>query len=305
MSRTFTRTARPTRPAYDCRPGPVSSRHWRPFCSERCKLLDLGNWVDGQYRSGWSGHDRPERTADHLTPADSAVGTRRIIERRVSAGHDCLTLSNTAWLTRWAINGQPHGDAQYEISGHRRHDPMPWICGRSRSTRTILASCSNDPAFLNTASCEERDHLHRRTQGHPAISGIPDRTAGQAEYVSSRSAYLLLEWQACRPRPSWPTWRARTLSRARDPARERQEVHEGFRYDAHPMGIFLCSRASAPSRRSTPRPRRSTTRPLGTVRPCDSLRRSRRASPPTPASGTAWASHTSIRTASSATPATS
>ena len=23
---------------------------WRPFCSERCKLLDLGNWVDEKYR---------------------------------------------------------------------------------------------------------------------------------------------------------------------------------------------------------------------------------------------------------------
>lgn len=29
--------------------------HWkdnphRPFCSERCKLLDLGHWADGSYR---------------------------------------------------------------------------------------------------------------------------------------------------------------------------------------------------------------------------------------------------------------
>ena len=23
---------------------------WRPFCSERCKLLDLAQWVDGGYR---------------------------------------------------------------------------------------------------------------------------------------------------------------------------------------------------------------------------------------------------------------
>ena len=23
---------------------------WRPFCSERCKLLDLQNWLDGRYR---------------------------------------------------------------------------------------------------------------------------------------------------------------------------------------------------------------------------------------------------------------
>jgi len=23
---------------------------WRPFCSERCRLLDLGNWVGERYR---------------------------------------------------------------------------------------------------------------------------------------------------------------------------------------------------------------------------------------------------------------
>ncbi len=23
---------------------------FRPFCSERCKLIDLGAWVDGEYR---------------------------------------------------------------------------------------------------------------------------------------------------------------------------------------------------------------------------------------------------------------
>jgi endogenous inhibitor of DNA gyrase (YacG/DUF329 family) len=23
---------------------------WRPFCSERCKLIDLGQWATGAYR---------------------------------------------------------------------------------------------------------------------------------------------------------------------------------------------------------------------------------------------------------------
>ncbi len=23
---------------------------WRPFCSERCKLIDLGKWADSEYR---------------------------------------------------------------------------------------------------------------------------------------------------------------------------------------------------------------------------------------------------------------
>jgi endogenous inhibitor of DNA gyrase (YacG/DUF329 family) len=31
-----------------CRTHPVDAL-WRPFCSERCKLLDLGHWLDGTY----------------------------------------------------------------------------------------------------------------------------------------------------------------------------------------------------------------------------------------------------------------
>lgn len=23
---------------------------WRPFCSERCKMVDLGRWLDGSYQ---------------------------------------------------------------------------------------------------------------------------------------------------------------------------------------------------------------------------------------------------------------
>jgi hypothetical protein len=32
-----------------CRTHPVDPR-WRPFCSERCKWLDLSKWLDGEYR---------------------------------------------------------------------------------------------------------------------------------------------------------------------------------------------------------------------------------------------------------------
>jgi len=24
----------------------TTKQHWRPFCSERCKLIDLGSWFD-------------------------------------------------------------------------------------------------------------------------------------------------------------------------------------------------------------------------------------------------------------------
>jgi uncharacterized protein len=33
----------------ECRARPVDPQ-WRPFCSERCKILDLARWADGSYR---------------------------------------------------------------------------------------------------------------------------------------------------------------------------------------------------------------------------------------------------------------
>ena len=30
-------------------PEPAQSSHF-PFCSERCKLIDLGRWLDGRYQ---------------------------------------------------------------------------------------------------------------------------------------------------------------------------------------------------------------------------------------------------------------
>ena len=32
-----------------CRRRPVDPA-WRPFCSERCKMADLGRWLGGEYR---------------------------------------------------------------------------------------------------------------------------------------------------------------------------------------------------------------------------------------------------------------
>jgi endogenous inhibitor of DNA gyrase (YacG/DUF329 family) len=32
-----------------CRERPAVAA-WRPFCSERCKLADLGRWLNGGYR---------------------------------------------------------------------------------------------------------------------------------------------------------------------------------------------------------------------------------------------------------------
>lgn len=35
-------------------------QRWRPFCSERCKLIDLGSWADESYRIGDNEQKAPE-----------------------------------------------------------------------------------------------------------------------------------------------------------------------------------------------------------------------------------------------------
>ncbi|MFA5422825.1 MAG: DNA gyrase inhibitor YacG [Phycisphaerae bacterium] len=41
------------------KPGDNKSGRFFPFCSERCKLIDLGAWLEGQYRISAEGK-RPE-----------------------------------------------------------------------------------------------------------------------------------------------------------------------------------------------------------------------------------------------------
>ena len=34
---------------------------WRPFCSERCKMIDLGAWASESYRVGGPNQGDPEK----------------------------------------------------------------------------------------------------------------------------------------------------------------------------------------------------------------------------------------------------
>lgn len=47
-----------------------NAQPWKPFCSERCKLIDLGSWADESYRipeSGRSGLDDSAAVDDSAT----------------------------------------------------------------------------------------------------------------------------------------------------------------------------------------------------------------------------------------------
>ena len=52
-----------------CRKRPIDQA-WRPFCSERCKLLDLRDWVDERYRIP----DDTGRTVSDDTPFSDEGG---------------------------------------------------------------------------------------------------------------------------------------------------------------------------------------------------------------------------------------
>ncbi len=41
-----------------------------PFCSSRCQLVDLGHWLDGEYRVP----GEPAEVADSGIPSDSSEG---------------------------------------------------------------------------------------------------------------------------------------------------------------------------------------------------------------------------------------
>ena len=47
--------------------GPKDWPEW-PFCSPRCKLIDLGRWLDGSYRI-----ESPAREEEDLDDADDDV----------------------------------------------------------------------------------------------------------------------------------------------------------------------------------------------------------------------------------------
>jgi endogenous inhibitor of DNA gyrase (YacG/DUF329 family) len=38
----------------------LQSEHWKPFCSERCKLIDLGAWIDECHRIPGDETDIPD-----------------------------------------------------------------------------------------------------------------------------------------------------------------------------------------------------------------------------------------------------
>ena len=51
--------------------GQPSKRRWRPFCSARCKQLDLGRWLGESYRI--AGDEPADMTADQEIEIDDTA----------------------------------------------------------------------------------------------------------------------------------------------------------------------------------------------------------------------------------------
>lgn len=59
-----------TQPCPHCRKSaPWEGNPWRPFCSERCRVIDLGNWAAESYRI--PGEPLPdEANQEHQMPCE-------------------------------------------------------------------------------------------------------------------------------------------------------------------------------------------------------------------------------------------
>ena len=65
-----------------CRQKPAEPA-WRPFCSERCKMADLGRWLGGEYRVPINAPDPPLEDEDPHTiePSLDLILVARHLER--------------------------------------------------------------------------------------------------------------------------------------------------------------------------------------------------------------------------------
>ncbi|MEE2613213.1 MAG: citrate/2-methylcitrate synthase, partial [Acidobacteriota bacterium] len=95
---------------------------------------------------------------------------------------------------------------------------------------------SSDPAFLNTASCRSAITFIDGGKGILRYRGYPiEQLAEQGTFIET--TYLLLDGNLP-TKTELATWRE-DLSQHVMLHENIKKFMEGFRYDAHPMGIFL------------------------------------------------------------------
>ena len=99
-----------------------------------------------------------------------------------------------------------------------------------------------DPAFMNTASCRSRDHIHRRRQrAFFAIAAIPSRNSPKTARFSRSPTCC--STANCPPKSQLKEWvdlvKLHTMIHETT-----KKFLEGFRYDAHPMAMLISTVAA-------------------------------------------------------------
>ncbi|MDJ0861167.1 MAG: DNA gyrase inhibitor YacG [Gammaproteobacteria bacterium] len=54
----------------------TTEQRWRPFCSERCRIIDLGAWVDGSHRIPSADETGDGSSDSRLPPGEPPAASR-------------------------------------------------------------------------------------------------------------------------------------------------------------------------------------------------------------------------------------
>ena len=180
---------------------------WRPFCSERCKLLDLGRWLEGSYRILETRGE--ERALPPLTSTNRMTDTLSVTDNRTGKKYELTIQDGTV---------------------------------RAMDLRQIKAAPDDfglmtyDPAFMNTANCRSSITYIDGDKGVLLYRGYPiEQLAEHSDYLET--AYLILFGELPTQAESRAWVREITIHTMLH--ENTKKFMEGFRYDAHPMGIFL------------------------------------------------------------------
>ena len=156
--------------------------------------------------------------------------TGRTIRRRITVNADCC-----AWPTRSRSPTTARASSTRSRSRTARSSAMD--LRQIKVTPDEFGMMTYDPAFMNTAACKSRITYIDGDKGVLLVPRLPDRAAGRAQRL---------------PRDRVPDPVRRAADRQRSSRRGRSEITlhtmlhtnitklmEGFRHDAHPMGMFI------------------------------------------------------------------
>src|SRR5579859_5145577 len=140
---------------------------------------------------------------------------------------------------RAACDRQPHGP-RLRTADRRRGDPGPRPAPDQGLRRRLRAALLR-PGLHEHGELPQRDHLHRRGEGDPALPGLPiEELAERVPFLDVASLLINGELPGKRESAAWA-----------DEITQHTFVHEnvkkfidGFHHDAHPMGILVSTIAA-------------------------------------------------------------